>query len=299
MKVLVTGANGLLGQHLIRRLVQEAKFQIHATGKGPSRLAYGPANGVHYHEVDLTQFRKVEQLITQVAPQIIIHAAAITQPNDCAADATTCWKVNVGATRALVKAARAINSYLIYVSTDFVFDGEDGPYDEAAQPNPVNTYGESKLLAEKIVAASGLPWAIVRTVLVYGERVPGGRNNFVLWVQQQLEKGKAINVVADQWRTPTFADDLARGILLVLLKHARGIYHISGKEGCSPYELARKVAALLGKDAGLIHPVTAETFREPARRPLKTGFTIEKATKELGFVPLPLHEGLQRTLGLV
>lgn len=298
MKLLVTGANGMLGQHLIRRLVQEAKFVIHATGKGPCRLPYGPANGVYYHDVDLMQFRKVEALVKQIAPQIIIHAAAVTQPNDCAVDPATCWKVNVGATRSLVRAAQQLHAYFIYISTDFVFDGAAGPYDESAQPNPINTYGESKLLAETIVAASGLSWAIVRTVLLYGEKVPGGRNNIVLWVQQELEKGKTINVVDDQWRTPTFADDLARGVLLILLKHAKGIYHISGKDGCTPYQLAQQVATLLHKDNALVRRVTAATFREAARRPPKTGFIITKAVKELGYVPVSLHEGLQRTLGL-
>ena len=298
MKVLVTGANGLLGQHLIRQLVEEGKFTIHATGKGMSRLPYGPGNGVTYHSVDLTDFKKAQALVEKISPHIIIHTAAMSQPNDCAADKTACWKTNVGATRVLVKGAQKTNSYFIYVSTDFVFDGAEGPYDEHASPNPINDYGESKLLAEEIVELSGLHWAIVRTVLVYGDKVPGGRNNFVLWVKEKLEKGEAIKVVNDQQRTPTYVEDLAKGILLVLMKHAKGVYHISGKDLCTPYQLAAIVAQLLNKDVSLIEPVTAETFKEPAKRPLKTGFIITKAVKELGFVPLKLEEGLRRVLHL-
>lgn len=288
----------MLGQHLIRQLVEEGKFVIHATGKGSSRLPYGASNGVTYHSLDLTDFKKAQALVERISPHIIIHAAAMTQPNDCAASSTNCWKVNVGATRALLKGAQKVRSYFIYISTDFVFDGQDGPYDEHALPNPVNTYGESKLLAEEIVEQSGLHWAIIRTVLVYGDKVPGSRPNFVLWVKDKLHAGEPIQVVNDQVRTPTFVEDLAKGIVLVLLKHAKGVYHISGRDTCTPYQLACMIASLMGKDHSVITPVTAATFHEPAKRPPKTGFVITKAVKELGYVPLKLEEGVRRTLGL-
>jgi dTDP-4-dehydrorhamnose reductase len=298
MKILVTGANGLLGQHLIRQLVDEGKFTIHATGKGVSRLPYGSRNGVTYHPLDITDFKKAQLLVEKLSPHIIIHAAAMTQPNECIADKTACWKTNVGATRALVKGAQKAKSYFVYVSTDFVFDGAEGPYDEHASPNPVNDYGESKLLGEEIVEMSGLHWAIVRTVLVYGDKVPGGRPNFVLWVKEKLQAGEAIKVVNDQLRTPTYVEDLAKGILLILMKHAKGIFHISGKDMCTPYQLAVMIAEMMNKDTSLIEAVTAETFKEPARRPPKTGFIITKAVKELGYVPLKLDEGIRKVLHL-
>ncbi len=298
MKVLVTGANGLIGQHLIRQLVEEGKFTIHATGKGISRLPYGTGNGVTYHAVDLTDFKKAQALVEKISPHIIIHTAAMSQPNDCAADKTACWKTNVGATRVLVKGAQKAKSYFIYVSTDFVFDGTEGPYDEHASPNPINDYGESKLLAEEIVEMSGLHWAIVRTVLVYGDKVPGGRANFVLWVKEKLEADEAIKVVNDQQRTPTFVEDVAKGIVLIVMKHAKGIYHISGKDMCTPYQLAIMIAQFMNKDTALITPVTAATFKEPAKRPLKTGFIITKAVKELGYVPVKLEEGIRSVLHL-
>jgi dTDP-4-dehydrorhamnose reductase len=298
MKVLVTGANGLLGQHLIRQLVDEGKFVIHAAGKGPNRLSYGEKNGVTYHQLDITNFKKSQQLVEKISPHILIHAAAITQPNDCAADKTNCWKTNVGATRTLLKAAQKAKSYFIYISSDFVFDGKEGPYDETVTPNPINDYGESKLLAEEMVAMSGLHWAIVRTVLVYGGKVPGGRPNFIQWVKEKLSAGETIQVVDDQLRTPTYVEDLAKGILLVLMKHAKGVYHISGKEMCTPYQLAVTVADILQLNTAQITPVTAATFREPAKRPLKTGFIITKAVKELGYVPVKLEDGLRRVFGV-
>ncbi len=298
MKILVTGANGLLGQHLIRQLVNEGKFAIHAIGKGPSRLPYGQGNAVTYHQMDITDFKKSQALVEKISPHIIVHAAAVTQPNECATHKTQCWKTNVGATRTLLKAAQKAKSYFIYVSTDFVFDGKEGPYDEHATPNPINDYGESKLLAEEMVEMSGLHWAIVRTVFVYGGKVPGGRLNFIQWVKEKLTAGEKIKVVDDQFRTPTYVEDLAKGIILVLMKHAKGVYHISGKEMCTPYQLATLVAHALGLDSSLIEKVTDETFKEAARRPPKTGFIITKAVKELGYVPVRLEDGLKRVFGL-
>lgn len=298
MKVLVTGANGFLGQHLIRQLVDEGKFIIHACGKGASRLSYGERNSVYYHSFDLTDYKKAQLLVEKVSPHIIIHTAAISQPNDCANDKTTCWQTNVGATRTLLRAAQKAKSYFIYLSTDFVFDGAEGPYDETATPNPINDYGESKLLAEEMVAMCPLHWAIIRTVLVYGGKVPGGRGNFIQWVKDKLTSGEPIKVVDDQYRTPTYVEDLAKGILLVLMKHAKGIFHISGKEMCTPYQLAVMVANTLQLDASLIEKVTADTFKEPAKRPPKTGFIITKAVKELGYVPMKLEDGLKHAFGI-
>ncbi len=271
---------------------------MHALGKGPSRLSLGKSAGVHYHDLDLEKFKKTERLIDKIAPHIIIHAAALSLPNECQAHPDRCWKVNVGATRALLKAAVRSKAYFIYLSTDFVFDGEAGPYDESAEPNPVNLYGESKLLAEEMVRLSPLRSCTIRTVLVYGKKVSGGRSNFVHWVQDKLNAGEKIKVVNDQVRTPTYVEDLAKGILLAIVKHATGIYHLSGKDTCTPYQLACRIAELLGKDKNLIEPVDASSFTEPAKRPLKTGFIIDKAVRELGYAPIDLNEGLKEVLGL-
>jgi dTDP-4-dehydrorhamnose reductase len=296
MKILVTGANGMVGMQVVRLLVEEGKFEVHATGKGPCRLMHLKKSSFVYHNLDLASHKKVQLFVERLKPSVIIHLGAMSQPNDCELDKNACWKINVGGTRAIVKAAQLVKSYFIYVSTDFVFDGAEGPYDETAEPSPLSTYGESKLLAEQIVQMSGLRHAIVRTVLVYGPSVPGGRSNFLIWVKEQLEKGNKIKVVNDQVRTPTYVEDLARGILLVLIKHAQGIYHISGKDTITPYEMACRIAEMMGKDKSLITPVDASIFEEPAERPLRTGFIIDKAVRELGYVPRSLNEVIQNLL---
>lgn len=230
-------------------------------------------------------------------PRKIIHAAAMTQADDCEKDPVGCWNVNVTATRFLIDAANEVGAAILYVSTDFVFDGEAGPYEETDLPSPVNFYGCSKLAAERAVMASGLAWSIVRTVLVYGRSDHQARSNIMTWVRDKLISRTPVNVVDDQLRTPTWAGDLAMGIILVAEKNAGGTWHISGADLLTPYEMAVKTAHYLELDPSLMSRVTADTFSQPARRPLRTGFVIEKARRELGYIPVSFEKGLELTLG--
>jgi dTDP-4-dehydrorhamnose reductase len=159
-------------------------------------------------------------------------------------------------------------------------------------PNPVNYYGESKLAAEKAIINSTISWAILRTVLVFGVTPDMSRSNIVLWVKKSLEEGKTIHVVNDQWRTPTLAEDLAMGCFLAAQKKATGIYHISGEEMITPYEIAKQTAEYFNLDKSLIKLTDSKQFRQPAARPPKTGFIISKAKKELGYQPHTFKEGL-------
>ena len=291
MKILLTGSNGLLGQKLVARLHGEPGVELVATSRGPNKLAaYYPT--VRFVSLDVSNAAQVWQVLAREQPTHVIHTAAMTNADECELHRAACWQHNVSAVQHLATACAGLDIHLTHLSTDFVFSGEAGPLAEDAVPAPVNFYGESKLAAEHVVQASPGRWAIARTVLVYGVAHDYSRTNLVLWVRDSLRAGQPIKVVADQWRTPTLAEDLAEGCWLLARHAAQGIYHLSGDEFLSPYDLALRVAAQFNLDAALIERVDARTFSQPARRPARTGFLIEKARRELGYQPHSLDEGI-------
>jgi dTDP-4-dehydrorhamnose reductase len=293
MNIIVTGANGLLGQHLVTALVKFG-YGMLALGKGECRIKDFTGK---YLDLDITDGVAVREVIVSHKPDLIIHAAAMTNVDECEKDKQECYNVNVTATRFLIDAAKEVQSKIIYLSTDFVFDGMTGPYKEQDIMSPVNYYGSTKVAAEKAIMESDLRWAIVRTVLVYGQTVEGTRTNIINWVKSSLEQGKHIKVVSDQFRTPTFVDDLVIGIMLLIEKNIDGIFHISGREEMTPYDMAIETARYLKLDESLIEKVDSSTFSQAGLRPAKTGFRIDNARKELGYEPRGFRESLEIMFG--
>lgn len=290
MKILVTGANGLLGQKLILQLQNRADITLIATGRGPNR---NPEGGYAYLQMDVTNPESITAVFNKHCPEVIIHTAAMTQVDECEENKEKCWLQNVSAVDFLVKAAEKVGAFFVHLSTDFVFDGLNGPYAEEDATNPLSYYAESKLASEKIVLKSTAKTAIVRTMLVYGIAHDMSRSNIILWVKKNLEEGKKIKVVNDQWRTPTLAEDLAKGCILVAEKKVEGLFHISGKDLLSPFDMAMQTADLFGLDKGLIEEVDGSTFTQKAKRPAKTGFILDKANSLLGYDPVTFKEGIQ------
>jgi dTDP-4-dehydrorhamnose reductase len=288
--VLVTGSNGLLGQKLTDLYSGLSDRKLVATGKGPSRH---PLRNILYEELDICDPYTVRKVLDAHRPDTIIHTAAMTNVDACEADQAGCDALNVDAVRLLAEAADQRNCHFVHVSTDFIFDGEAGPYSEEALPAPLSYYGHSKLKGEEIVRSACRDWAILRTVLVYGRVADMSRSNIVLWARQALAFGKPFRVVNDQWRTPTLAEDLAMGCRLAELHHAQGIFHISGDELMSISELVRRVAAHYGYDAAQMEEVSSDTLNQAARRPPRTGFVIDKARRVLAYNPHSFEEGLQ------
>ena len=291
MKVLITGANGLLGQHLIKVLLDK-NYQVIATSRGESRLPFHPSDNYSYHEMDVANALETFSVMSLEKPDVVVHAAAMTNVDDCELRPQQCERINVQGTSQVLTDAETFSSHFIFISSDFVFDGEKGNYSEEEDTKPISLYGFSKLQAESMVQTSTIPFAIVRTCLVYGNLLKGTRSNIISWVKESLEQGKTIQVVSDQVRTPTYVEDLANGIALIIEKKATGIYHISGKDWLTPYDMAIKTAHKFQLDTSKIVQVDASTFKQPGRRPLKTGFVIEKARKELGYEPISFDEGL-------
>jgi dTDP-4-dehydrorhamnose reductase len=290
MKILITGANGLLGYKLVQLLSRQTDINTIATGR---RVIQDLPFNVLFSELDITIQTQTEKIISLLKPDVIINTAAMTQVDQCETDRDACWKANVTGVENLVAACSKNQIHLVHVSTDFIFDGSHGPLDETAIPKPVNFYGESKLAGEKLLQQSTVSWTILRTVLVYGVTPDMSRSNIVLWVKKSLEEGKTIHVVNDQWRTPTLAEDLAMGCFLAATKKARGIYNISGEEVMTPYDIAIQTADFFKLNKSLIQATDSSKFKQPAMRPPKTGFIITKAKNELGYQPHSFNEGLE------
>ena len=292
-KILITGSNGLLGQKLVYRLLNEPGVEVIATSKGPNRLI--KQDGYAYQSLDITEPKEVDVVLNMFQPDVVINTAAMTNVDACETEVNLCYKMNVSAVEYLINALKKQknNPQLIHLSTDFIFDGKNGPYKETDIPYPPKSvYSESKFMSEKVLKESGIKWTIIRTVLVYGVVDNMSRSNIVLWAKGSLEAKKKINVVDDQFRTPTLAEDLAEGCVLAALKGATGIYHISGKDFMHILEMVQRIADFWHLDKSLINPAKTDDIKQPAQRPLRTGFILDKAMNELGYKPHSFEEGL-------
>jgi dTDP-4-dehydrorhamnose reductase len=291
MKILVTGSNGLLGQKLTDLYKTKAGIELIATARGTDR--YPEKTGYTYQSMDITNWEEVKSVLKAHKPNVVINTAAMTNVDACESEREACDKLNVDAVKYLVSEGNAIGAHFIHLSTDFIFDGTHGPVLETEKPNPLSYYGRSKHIAERIVMENAASWAIARTVLVYGIVQDMSRSNIVLWAKNNLEQGKSLNVVGDQFRTPTLAEDLAQGCALIAEKKAKGIYNISGKDYMSVFDLVYRVADFWKLDKSLLNISSSEGIKQPAKRPPITGFILDKAIKELNYQPHSFEDGLK------
>lgn len=291
MRILVTGSNGLLGQKLVDALRDDASVELIATGRGPDRSP--DPLGDRYHAVDYTIQSEVDRVFDATRPEAVIHGAAMTNVDACETDPEACHLQNITATQHLIDASERHGCHFIFLSTDFIFDGLNGPYRESDEPAPLSVYGRSKLEGERLVMNAGLAkWSIARTIIVFGVAPGLSRSNVILWAKSALEKGQPIKVVDDQWRMPTLAEDLADGCIRIAKQGAIGIFHLSGPDGMSILELVQRVGAFFKLETSAVTPVKSDTLGQPAKRPPKTGFVIDKARNELGWNPRSFEEGL-------
>lgn len=289
-RILVTGSNGLLGQKITDLSLPDPEIELIASSVGPNR--HNIKDGYVYEELDILDPSRLNEIVEMYRPDAIIHTAAMTNVDACEVERPKCYALNVQAVKNLVEVCESRDIQLIHLSTDFIFDGEDGPYTEEAEPNPLSYYGETKLESEQVLKNSSCRWAILRTIIVYGIVNDMSRSNIVLWAKGALEKGEPIHVVNDQWRMPTLAEDLAECCLLAVKKNAAGVYNVSGKDLMSILEIVERVADFYGLDKTLIRAISAESLNQTAKRPKKTGFVLNKARTELGYDPRSFEEGM-------
>lgn len=290
--ILVTGSNGLLGQKLTDKLRGSKSYQLIATSVGADR--YPTPEGYTYESLDITNQQAVEAIIAKYRPDAVINTAAMTNVDACESAKEACVALNVTAVEYLLEACKKQGSYLVHLSTDFIFDGEKGtPYLETDEPNPLSFYGQSKWDAEKVLIGSDYTnWSILRTIIVYGICAGMSRTNIVLWAKSALEKGSPMNVVDDQFRQPTLAEDLADCCILAVEKQAKGIFNASGKDYMSILELVYRVADFWKLDKSVVTPSTSQNLNQAAKRPPRTGFILDKTIQTLGYAPHSFEEGL-------
>ena len=290
MTVLVTGANGLVGSCVAARLVSAGEKVI-AVGRGPRRALPGR---VEYVEVDLHRCEALRELISSSAPRAVIHCAAMTDVDACERDPLEAWNVNVDATQAAALGCREAGARLVALSTDYVFDGERGPYSEEDAPNPRGVYARTKRIAEEAALLLAPDCAVVRVAIVYSGR-RGAKRTFASTAAEQLLAGREVRAFHDQVVSPTLADNAAEMAIGVLRSGERGIWHCAGASAVSRAEFCRALARKLRADEGLVVPVSLSEAKLLAPRPARCALKVDKVRRLLGHgVPLDLDAALDR-----
>lgn len=295
MKILVTGSNGFVGSHVVNQLLHDG-YEVFATSLSADLSKFQSYKNYHFLQTDLLSAYAIQDAFELIKPDVVVHCAAMSKPDECELRQADAYAMNVEATVQLLLNAAEYKSHFIHLSTDFIFNGEEGNHKEDDAPAPLSYYGRTKLEAEDAVKEYEYDWAIIRTVFVYGKTLHG-RDSFIGMIAKKLKNNEQYKVVNDQERTPTYVSDLAKGISEIIKRKASGIFHLCGKNILTPYQMAVKTAETLGITyEKLLTPVTCKEFKEIAKRPLKSGLSIEKARHELGYEPLSFDEGLRRTL---
>lgn len=287
-KLLITGVNGLLGQ----KLLEQAYDKFSVMGLDLQEEPFNKKIKFEYRRLDLTNRRAAKDMILSYYPHYLIHTAAMTDVDGCEVEKEKCWKINVEAVDNIIHATRKIGTKIVHLSSDYIFDGKKGPYNEMVAPSPLGFYGKSKLASENLLNASDVEHAIVRTMVLYGSGI-NVRANFVTWLIEKLKKGESVTIVTDQFGNPTLADDLAAAIMRIVESKKWDLYHISGRELIDRYGFAIKVADIFKWNRQLISATTTSELKQPALRPLKSGFIIDKAVSELDIKMSGVEDGLK------
>ena len=288
-KILITGANGLLGQAVMHIFTRESDYElVQSSVEEKPSINFG----AEYFRLDITNKEEVKNAVREFNPKVILNCAAFTDVDKCETERELCWKLNVDAVKNLIIASRINDCKIIHISTDYIFDGKYGPYDETAIPNPISFYGRSKLASENALLASGVDFAIARTMVLFGLGV-NVKPNFALWMISKLKEKEKINIVDDMFGNSTLSDDLAYGCLKLIENNAKGIYHIAGRDIESRFDFTMKLCDVFGYDKNLVTKIKTKDLNQPAPRPLKSGLITLKAETELDFHPMDTIESLR------
>lgn len=287
-RILIIGSNGMLGQRLVEFFMNSAQVELLCTSAEPESFI----PNIAYKSLDITQKTKVREVILDFFPDFVINAAAYTNVDKAEIERELAWKINVNGVENLALYSWTIDAHLIHISTDYIFDGLNGPYREVDKPCPLGYYGRTKLASENSVKISGVRSTIIRTNVLYGP-AKCGRPDFVKWVVNSLKSGNEIKIVTDQINNPTYVDDIVAAINKIIEFKKEGIFNIAGKELLNRFEFTNKIADFFNLNKNLIKPIITQELNQPAPRPLKSGLIILKAETELNYKPRSIEETLQ------
>ena len=280
MRIFITGGGGLLGA----RLAGMAQEEGHDVFSGYNHSL--PEKGVAL-KLDLAVDNSIHKAVDHAQPEIIFHTAALTDVDRCEVEQDLACRINARGTRVLAEAAKKAGAFLVYISTDYVFDGQRGMYKEEDAANPISHYGYTKLLGEKYAEC------VARTCVIYGSRPASGKINFALWILEKLQKGEEIRIVTDQYVSPTLNTNLAGMLLEAGEEKREGIYHLAGATRISRYDFACKLADVFGLERSLIIPAKMADLCWKARRPMDSSMDVCKATLLLKEKPWDIDKSLK------
>jgi dTDP-4-dehydrorhamnose reductase len=288
MRIAITGANGLVGGEAVARL--RGRHEVLGLSRGPCRLGAPPDA---WADADLGDARSVERALLEFRPQAVLHAGALTDVDGCERDPEAAWRVNAEGTAQVARACRALGARLVAVSTDYVFDGEAGPYREEDVPNPRGAYARTKRCGEEAALLLAPDCAVARVAVVYSGR-PGAKPTFATQIVERLSRGEPVRAFHDQLVSPTLAANASAMCLELLLEHDyRGVLHASGATVLDRVDFARRVARRFGLPGEII-PVRTADVRLPAPRPLRGGLCVDRARALLRERPLEVDEAIDR-----
>lgn len=289
-EVFITGGTGLLGHYLVKSAPE--KHNVSCTFFPVNKRDSINSNCSKYH-LDIRNRDAVLKTIRKIKPACVIHTASIASVDYVEKNREEVMINNLGGTKNIIEACREVKACLIYTSSNAVFDGENPPYSENDSVNPLNYYGQIKVKGEEALRKSGLKYAIVRPILMYGWNLKVERNNPVTWLIDLLKTSKNVNIVDDIICNPLFVQDCADVIWKIVTLNKEGVFHIGGNDEMSRYEFAFITADIFGLDRNLIRAVRNSFFKGIAQRPKNTTYCIDKIKKELQMFPMGVREGLR------
>ncbi|ADC66511.1 dTDP-4-dehydrorhamnose reductase [Ferroglobus placidus DSM 10642] len=282
MRIFITGGSGLLGSKLAE-IALEKGYEVYS-GYNSHKPEFGKPV-----KFDLANSDSVVRAISEVKPDVIVHSAALTDVDRCEVEKDLAYKINVEGTKIVAEMARKVGAYMVYISTDYVFDGERGMYKEEDETHPINYYGYTKLLGEKYCR----DFCIARTCVIYGAKPASGKVNFALWLINKLENGESVKIVTDQFITPTLNTNLAKMVFECAERKLKGVFHLAGATRVSRFEFAKEIARVFGLDDSLITPSRMDEINWIAKRPRDSSLDTSKARNLLDEKPYELRKALK------